>query len=197
MKVFIVIIGIFILALFLLIIRVIIKSRRIQAKIEEEVYQVLMDISHGGFYEDKLMSLAKRLDTRSCLYRCLYKEKKGWIDLFTDEYKNVEKIAESDLTVWLLHPNELGAVPDEIETVNIYERKEGSNGTSQYFLFKFRTFEPHWASKKGWVAGVAGPYIVGEEPLQSPACVFSRIEGFNTRTPEEHYEVMIQAVYNR
>ena len=51
--------------------------------------------------------------TRATLFDFLLFHKR--LDLFPAAYRTVEALAESQLVVWLLHPNELGSPPDEIE----------------------------------------------------------------------------------
>ena len=55
-----------------------------------------------------------------------------------------------------MHPNELGAKPDEIEAVRIIERTEDGK-RCKFIVYRFRTRPPHWAARKGWLAGIAGP----------------------------------------
>lgn len=112
-------------------------------------------------------------------------------ELFPDEHRELKYIAESDLAAWLLHPNELDAVPDNIELAEVIEREGGEPREKyRFYVFKFRTLEPHWMAKHGWVAGVAGPYWDGEDPEDAPPGVFSRFEAFNLmqsrRTPGQN-----------
>lgn len=153
-----------------------------------EVGPLVSAIESGQQYSsDTLTSLAKRRDTRSVLFRTLHEVKKS--GLFPKEYGALWQIAESDLTAWLMHPNELGAVPDEMILAKEIERSEGEPPQRyRFFIFKFRTLPPHWAADKGWTAGIAGPYWDGELPLTSPPGVFSRFESFDSATPEEHLQ---------
>ena len=110
----------------------------------------------------------------------------------------LEMIAESDLVAWLLHPNELGGVPDGIELAEVIEREEGDPPEKyRFYVFKFRTLEPHWMARHGWVAGVAGPYWDGQDPDASPPGVFSEFEPFNLRTPAEHLARIEQIVLRK
>lgn len=134
---------------------------------------------------EQLENIASNPETRNLLFRTL--QKIGRQDLFPKKYRYPKAIAESDLVIWLLHPNELGSKPDQIELMNVIER-EGDKPTKKYqfFVFRFRMHDPHWSAKSGWMAGVAGPYLEGEESGISPPGVFSRFETFDIRTPEEH-----------
>jgi hypothetical protein len=141
---------------------------------------------------DQIHALAASADTRSLLHRALRDMKRE--DLFPPQYATAEALAESDLVVWLWHDNELGARPDGIEHVKTIERPEGAPGSpGRYLLFRFRTDPPHWAADSGWMAGVAGPYFEGDEAFEAPhARVFSKFEKFESRSPEEHVEAMVQ-----
>ncbi len=132
---------------------------------------------------EQIEPLARSPDTRNLLARSL--RELGKEDLFPKLYRTPEAIAESDLVVWLLHPNELGAKPDQIELAQVIEREQGTR-KGRFFVFRFRTLPPHWAAKSGWMAGVAGPYWNGEEPAGPPAIVFSEFEAFDSRSPENH-----------
>ena len=140
---------------------------------------------------DQILALAKRPDTRSFLFRTLHEIKRP--ELFPKEYSELWQIAESHLVRWLLHPNELGAVPDEIVLVKEIESSEGDPPQKyRFFVFKFRTSPPQWAAKNGWMAGVAGPYWDGELPLVSPPGVGSCLDSFDSATPEEHFQKLEQ-----
>jgi hypothetical protein len=137
---------------------------------------------------DDVHALAADATTRSTLRRVLRDMGRG--ELFPQRYAGPEALAESDLVVWLMHGNELGAAPDAIELATAIDR----DGAGRFFVFRFRTEPPHWASSKGWMAGVAGPYAAGEEAFDTPAAgVFSRFEPFDSRSPEEHVAALAPA----
>jgi hypothetical protein len=108
----------------------------------------------------EIESLAADATTRNIFYSAL--KHIGRSDLFPAQYRTLEAIGESDLVVWLLHPNELNAKPDEIEAVKTIEKIEDGN-KCRFVVYRFRTHPPHWASKDGWLAGIAGPYFEGED----------------------------------
>jgi hypothetical protein len=92
--------------------------------------------------------------------------------LFPDIFNTIEKGAETDLANWLEFPTELDACPDEIELEEkVIIDFDGDNLC--YYVFKFRTYEPHWAAKDGWILGVAGPYFDYSKPYDFVS-VFSR-----------------------
>jgi hypothetical protein len=163
---------------------------RVEGTIMAEVDAVIKILKEGGPPPlDEILVLADSSRTRSHLYRAMQKIQKE--DLFPKDQCTPAQIAESDLVAWLLHPNELDAVPDEIQMVYEDERADDDNASApkyRFFVFKFRTHPPHWAASKGWLAGIAGPYWDGENSPYPPAGVFSQFEPFDSRTPQEHLE---------
>lgn len=147
---------------------------------------VIEAIENGEAVHDAaIATLAQRLDTRCALYRALHEI--GQPERFPKKWAALERIAEADLAVWLMHPNELRALPDEIELAGVFEREAGEPpAPCRYFVFKYRMLAPHWAAEEGWMAGAAGPYWDDEAPLFPPCGVFSRFEPFEEATPEEH-----------
>jgi len=131
--------------------------------------------------------LAKLPATRNHLFTKL--KEIGRTDLFPEHFRTIVQIAESDLARWLMHPNELRAVPDEMELVrSISVQEEDKIGT--VFLFRFRTNKPHWASKDGWMAGVAGPYWEGDDAPDFAAGTFSELTPFDKMTVEQHVDFL-------
>lgn len=161
--------------------------------LQREIEPVLAPLREGRTPSpDQIHALAARVETRSVLYRALGAMRRA--DLFPAHFATPEALAESDLVVWLAHGNELGAKPDAIEHVKTIERTIGASGRrARYLVFRFRTDPPHWASKSGWMAGVAGPYLDRDEGFDTPqARVFSKFEAFDARAPEDHLSAMEQ-----
>ena len=131
--------------------------------------------------EAELMAFASDRGTRRVLYDVLDQQRK--LHLFPRQFATWEAMAEADLTAWLVHPNELGSPPDEMELVT---RVPAPGTQLQYFVFRFKTKPPHWAAKDGWLVGVAGPYDVSQTPNPYGANTFSRFESFESRTAEQH-----------
>jgi hypothetical protein len=131
-----------------------------------------------------LERFARDRATRRVLYDALQRHQK--LSLFPSRYRTQESMAEADLVVWLTHPNELASVPDEMELMaSLPVPGPGFDG-QRYHLFRFRTQPPHWAADKGWLAGVAGPYL-GDGSLEKTAPgTWSELEAFDSRTPEDH-----------
>ncbi|MGA8087634.1 MAG: hypothetical protein WCA10_10025 [Terracidiphilus sp.] len=99
-----------------------------------------------------------------------------------------QMLAASDLSRWAGSPFELSVPPEEIEwmatfPVNIDAKEE------EIYLFRFREFPKPWEPDEGWFAGIAGPYR-GGKPLRAP---WSRFESWNSKSPKEHFLVLIGA----
>jgi hypothetical protein len=130
--------------------------------------------------------------TRKVLYDAL--DHHGRLSLFPPAYLTPEAMAEADLVLWLAHPNELAATPDEIQLMKVVPPPGEAYARKRYFVFRYRTKPPHWAAQDGWLAGVAGPYPE-EGPFPPEAAgTFSRFEAYDSRTPEEHVRVTHEAV---
>jgi hypothetical protein len=132
--------------------------------------------------EADLQRFARDRKTRQVLHDVLAESQK--LHLFPKEFMTWQALAESNLVGWLDHPNELQVAPDEIELMATLPAPGAPN--THYFLFRYRTHEPHWAAKEGWMAGVAGPYDLTTQPAPYAPGTFSRFEAFDARTPEEH-----------
>lgn len=113
----------------------------------------------------------------------------GKADMVPAEWKTPEKVAESDLTFWLMHPNELNALPTGLQVVEGFPREaRGRKGTA--YLIKFYIDPPHPASKRGWMAGMAGTYWEDDKELSDPQDVFSEFIPFEQMTPAEHIQML-------
>jgi hypothetical protein len=112
----------------------------------------------------------------------------GKPSLFPERYRTQYAFAEADMVNWLVFPTELNRVPDEIELMKVVAVDTGlPDGIYDYYLFRFRTEEPHWAAKNGWIAGVSGPYLRKDEPTtEALGDTFSTFTKWEAKTPEEH-----------
>lgn len=134
--------------------------------------------------------VAVDVDIRAMVYDALKSLDK--LSLLPGQYRNQEALAFAGMAEWLRHPNELNQSPDEIELVKLVSVKDEEDGkTYEFYVFRFRTFEPHWAAKDGWMFGVAGPYDQGEEPRWFAPFTFSGFESWNALTPEAIVEQVI------
>jgi hypothetical protein len=144
--------------------------------------------------DDAIARVAADPEGREPLYRLL----KSRNELFRmpDEYRTQVALAESALVIWLCHPAELGSAPDEIELMEVVSAEatmaDGSTGDLDYYMFRFRTFPPHWAADKGWLAGMAGPYLRSATPTtDSHGPTFSAFHPWNGKTAEDHAVEMV------
>ncbi|NLG29401.1 MAG: hypothetical protein GX557_15945 [Chloroflexi bacterium] len=71
-----------------------------------------------------------------------------------------------------------------MEVISAVDPSDGN--TLDTYVFRFRTFEPDWVAKGGWMAGVAGPYLRGGEPATSAPGTFSSFETWDSKTADEH-----------
>ena len=132
-----------------------------------------------------LLAVAEQPETRNRFYDLL--KKLGKDDLYPKTYYTQEAFAESDMVHWLTYPTELGRAPDEIELMKTFTTKQGNEDVT-YYLFRFRTLEPHWAAKKGWTAGVSGPFPNQNVPTTNAlGGTFSALDSWDSKTPEEHF----------
>jgi hypothetical protein len=120
----------------------------------------------------------------------------GRTEVFPEEYRTIEKIAESDLVRWLMHPNELRSAPSEIELVRQIAVQQGEK-VGRCFLFRFRTGPSHWTAERGWMAGIAGPFWDDDQEVAGGRETFSELTTYNAMTDEEHVEFLKAAVQRK
>jgi hypothetical protein len=71
-------------------------------------------------------------------------------------------VHEAMLARWLSEVTELGRAPDEMEHLGTRmgpSSPERTGNGSVLHLFRFRLRAPHWSSARGWMVGVAGPWV--------------------------------------
>lgn len=130
-----------------------------------------------------LDAAASDFETRALLYRAFLDAKR--LELFPKKHLTQDELAEAEMVEWLTFPTELGRAPDEIELMRrVPVELEDGRETFVYFIFRFRTHEPHWAAKDGWLAGVAGPYKKSEFPTMN-----SLGYTFSSFTPWQEFDV--------
>jgi hypothetical protein len=144
--------------------------------------------------QDMVTELAEVPAARNYLFARL--TELGKADMFPLALRSIEKVAESDLARWLMHPNELGAAPAEMELVRrLAILGEGRSGS--VFLFRFRAEPSNFAWKRGWMAGVAGPYWDDDESPDFASGTFSELAPFDRLTVEQHVESLRRASEKR
>ena len=98
----------------------------------------------------------------------------------------------AEVARWLMHPNELVTAPAEMELVRrLAILGEGRSGS--VFLFRFRAEPSSFASERGWMAGVAGPYWDDDESPGFASGTFSDLTPFDRLTVEQHVEFLRRA----
>ena len=135
---------------------------------------------------------AENLDTRADFYELLTKFNRQ--ELFPKEYLSFEKAAESRLTTWLEYPTELDTIPSKIELLKRVEYADNDT-TFTYYVFRFKTDEPHWAAKDGWMIGVVGPYLKNSNPYDWTKGTFSKFSKISETTPEKEVAWAHKYVY--
>lgn len=129
--------------------------------------------------------IAASAETRNWLYQRL--NELGRQDLFPGQFRNQQAFAESDMVGWLIFPTELARVPDEIELMKIVSIDTPRNGSLDYYVFRFRTYPPHWAADDGWIAGVSGPFLRKDAPSTiAHGDTFSSFNAWDSMTPDQH-----------
>jgi hypothetical protein len=142
---------------------------------------LMMTLESGSdVNKTEIQVIAQNPALRITLFRML--ETYGRPELFPAELYNEEKGAESYMVNWLEFPTELGNAPDEIQLTKIVTLEVQM--TIHYYVFKFRTISPKWASKLKWMLGVCGPYNNESAPFDVPRRVFSRFNQVDLMNPE-------------
>jgi hypothetical protein len=130
--------------------------------------------------------VARHAEMRNWHYGAL--NRLGQSALFPNQYRTQKAFAEAEMVNWLVYPTELNRAPHEIELMKVISVDTGSsNGTCDYYLFRFRTAEPHWAAKNGWMAGIAGPFAQKDQPTTDAlGDTFSTFAKWDAKTPDDH-----------
>ena len=183
-----VVVGLVVVAVALLVLNLVLASGRQTKRARAKRAPVMDAIAAGGDPDpDAVRRLAADPEARNALYDAMAAA--GKAALFPPEFRTRRAYAESDLLYWLCHPNELQQPPDEIQLAEIVSLPSDA-GPVEYYLFRFRTNPPHFASDKGWMAGVSGPYAKGTSvPSEAPGGTSSELEPYGARTPQEHVQV--------
>jgi hypothetical protein len=102
------------------------------------------------------------------------------------KYGTQSALAESDMVRWLIYPTELGRAPDEIEEIAVLPLSI-SDGIADLYVYRFRTFAPHWAAEKGWMVGWSGPFLRSEQPTTCGlGRTFSHFEALDPETIDDY-----------
>jgi hypothetical protein len=110
----------------------------------------------------------------------------GKFELFPEDFLGAERMAESDLAVWLAHPHELRAVPPMLELAARVPVQIGAIDQALYFVFRFRMTPPHFAARHGVMVGVVGPYMVTDNAVTyRSGTAWSDLKPNENRSPQE------------
>jgi hypothetical protein len=132
-----------------------------------------------------LEKVAASAEQRNWLYRAL--KAQGLEARFPARWHTQEAFAEGELVGWLAYPTELGRPPDELELMQVVAETVPGKGRHEWYLFRFRTRPPHWSAKKGWMAGVAGPFRRAESPSPNAhGDTFSSFTPWDSKPPGAH-----------
>ena len=173
-------IGLFILLWMRAIRATLARNRRLAAMIDPVVEAVTAGDPTAS---ERVSASARDPATRNDLYARLAEVKRT--DIFPEEFRTTEMIAESDMVRWLMHPNELHTAPSAIELLCQADVTEtGRHG--RCFLFRFRVDAPHWAADRGWMSGIAGPFWDGDAHPGAGRRTFSELTPYDTMTNSEH-----------
>jgi hypothetical protein len=187
-------IGLAVLLMAWLYYRAVVGGRRAYLALAQRVEPVTQALVNGESPSSTLLlRFAEDRETRKVLFDTL--ESFDKTALFPEKFRTWELMAEADLVAWLCHPNELGTPPSDIELVTRVSEPDAPSDTSVYFVFRFRTCEPHWAAKDGWLTGVVGPCDTTAPAAPYAAGTFSRFEPIDSRTAAEHVAVAHAALH--
>jgi hypothetical protein len=194
MKIILIIVVFIIVAFILLWLNAIRGKGKVLRILDEKIQPAIKAVTENQpSAKDIIYNSAKSIETRNHLYAWL--KSQGKEDLFPMEYRGIERIAESDFACWLMHPNELKALPSKIELMRVIPvQKEGRKGS--YYLFRFQMDNSHWRSKDGWMAGAAGAYWDNEnaKDIITAKWTFSEYVPYDSLTEEQHFELLKKTV---
>jgi hypothetical protein len=189
MKIFLIIIGVILGLIVLGVVGMFVYSdimvSRYENELKEKAGLVLDQIETGKLDADAIQKICKEHpEYRRYLYTYMDDTSK-----FPVEFATELSAAETDMIIWLMHPNELDARPAVIEFVEKIDMKYDSI-TLTYYLFRYKTDKSHYAYENGWMAGVSGPYR-NNTPLYEKKTVngtYSEFEPFSKLSNRQHVE---------
>jgi hypothetical protein len=144
-------------------------------------------IEHGQVPAARVLDrIAASPQTRMWLFELL--KDAGQLELFPARWRSQQALAESALAVSLAGPDSLGRAPDDLELVDVVSIDVGApDGDVDFYVFRFRVHPPDERAARGWIAGVAGPYVRADAPTTDDhGGTGSRLEPADARTAAEH-----------
>jgi len=152
-----------------------------------KMYAVLSLLRQNEDVDAALVAeVAECAESRKWLYDGLQKIER--FQLYPTSLRSQSALAESDLVDWLVHARELGRAPDAVELLQVVPFDSGTDaGWLDYYLFRFRVAGRHWASRSGWLVGVAGPFLRKDKPtIQSLGDTHSAYRRWDDKPLEDH-----------
>ncbi len=115
----------------------------------------------------------------------------GKSDDLPEACRDVAKLAEGRMVDWLCFGTELGREPDELELVHVERRDvkcgRGKAKPTDFYFFRFRVNEEHWAKEDGWMVGMAGGFQRSRGGAETyTGDTFSHFAKWEEKTLEEH-----------
>jgi len=148
-------------------------ERQIDQKILRQIEPIARRAECGEAVSiDEVRTVARRPEVRYMFFEIL--RKFGKPELIPSDYDSQAHQAESALTYWLMHPNELQDAPAEMELLETVARTVQGKPAS-FYVFRYRMPEGHWAAKDGWILGFAGPFFADDQPYCTNPGAFSRV----------------------
>jgi hypothetical protein len=153
-------------------------------------YAVLSLFRLGGAPPHEIINrCAACPETRLTLYKHI--AELGRADVFPGEYFTQKHFAEADMVRWLTFPTELNTVPDEIELMGILNCRFAGQ---RFYLWRFRTVDPHEHARDGWLAGLSGPFGENDQlSAESTGGTFSCFKKWDEMAPIEHARSIAEA----
>lgn len=136
--------------------------------------------------------LARDRVTRAYLAEVL--EERGRTELLPPEHASIEARAEADLARWLVYPTELDAAPADMELAAIARLDDPSHGPVRYLALRFTAPPGHWATDRGWMFGISGPWPLegaGSLGAITATGTFSELEGYS----EENVRALVARIH--
>lgn len=166
------------------------------ARILESLQPVVEKLKRGIAVDaSEVALLAESPENRPLLHALLKHYEQ--LSFFPKEHLTVEAQAKANLSYWMMHPNELGDPPVEVEVVETIPRSlDGIDG--DFVVLRYLMGAEHWTSKNGWMLGLSGPFVASEPPHSGVANGFARCsDKWGRVAPEELVDWYIGVAYGR
>jgi hypothetical protein len=134
--------------------------------------------------EITLNEVAKCPGMRGWLYKTLCEMKSE--SLIQPQWRTQDALAEAHMVEWLIFPTELGRPPHEIVKLGVIQLTVDDE-VRDFYVYRFRTFEPHWAASDGWMVGWSGPYSRDDSPQWHGSHTFSAFQPWDGSLPLEAF----------